>query len=85
MILKGHKITAEQVRAAASAYSQMMKISSGEIPVSQKFMVEISGQVYPPKKILSIASGLPVSGFSGGSAINNGLTKVGFTIVSYSK
>ena len=80
MVLKGHKITAEQVISAASTYSQ-----SGEIPVSQKYMVEISGQVYPPKKILSIASGLPVSGFSGGSAINNGLAKLGFAIVSYTK
>ena len=78
MKLKGHAVTTENIIAAVNQYN-----ASGEMPVSQKYMVLVNGTPYPPKKILSIATGLPVSGFSGGSAINNGLTKLGFEIVAY--
>jgi hypothetical protein len=78
MKLKGIAVTTKNVLDAIAQFNATEKP-----PVSQKFMIDLDGKQYPPKKILSIATGLPVSGFSGGSGINNGLTKLGFNIVSY--
>ena len=49
---------------------------------SQKFVLVIGGKEYPPKKIASAASGLPVSGFSGGAELNDKLRRLGFEISS---
>lgn len=51
---------------------------------SQIYAVEWNGRIYPPKKVLSIATGIPVSEFVGGkssSAANKEFEKFGFKIV----
>ena len=49
-------------------------------PKSQKFVVVIDGKEYPPKKIASAVTGLPVSGFSGGAELNGKFAALGFTV-----
>ena len=49
-------------------------------PKSQKFVVIIDGREYPPKKIASAVTGLPVSGFSGGAELNGKFVSLGFTV-----
>lgn len=53
-----------------------------EKKASQKYAVEYTDQLYPPKKIISIATGLPVSAFYGGYPTNTYLEKRGFKIIS---
>lgn len=50
-----------------------------------KFALTYNGRYYPPKVIVSLATGLPVTGFSGGDgggAANPYLRKRGFDVVS---
>jgi hypothetical protein len=50
---------------------------------SNKFALVFNGRPYPPKVIVSMATGLPVSAFSGGEgggAANPWLRKRGFTV-----
>lgn len=49
-------------------------------PRSQKFVVIIEGKEYPPKKIASAVTGLPVSGFSGGAELNGKFAALGFEV-----
>ena len=49
-------------------------------PRSQKFVVVIDGKEYPPKKIASAVTGLPVSGFSGGAELNGKFLSLGFEV-----
>ena len=49
-------------------------------PRSQKFVVVIDGKEYPPKKIASAVTGLPVSGFSGGAELNGKFAALGFEV-----
>jgi len=49
-------------------------------PRSQKFVVVIDGKEYPPKKIASAVTGLPVSGFSGGAELNGKFVSLGFEV-----
>lgn len=51
-----------------------------KVPKSQKFVVIINGKQYPPKKIASAVTGLPVSGFSGGAELNGKFAALGFTV-----
>jgi 5-methylcytosine-specific restriction protein A len=48
---------------------------------AQKFALVLDERRYPPKKIVSMASGLPVSEFSGGPQTNAYLTALGFEVV----
>jgi len=43
--------------------------------------IRYDGALYPPKKIISLATGMPTSAFYGGAPSNSYLTKRGFTIV----
>lgn len=43
-----------------------------------KYLLEYEGNLYPPKKIVSIATGRPVSTFTGGSVTNKYLKELGF-------
>lgn len=47
---------------------------------SQKFVLEANGRRYPPKKVVSIATGALVSAFSGGKPTNSYLRERGFEI-----
>ena len=48
---------------------------------TQKWAIEYEGKLYPPKKIISLATGAPVGSFSGGPNSNNYLTERGFKII----
>ena len=49
---------------------------------AQKWAVDYEGTLYPPKTIISIATGQPVTGFSGGKESNGYLEQRGFQIIS---
>ncbi|MGI6436153.1 MAG: MrcB family domain-containing protein [Syntrophomonadaceae bacterium] len=49
---------------------------------SHKFAIEKDKQLYPVKQIISMATGQPVSSFSGGDEANNYLIKKGFKILT---
>jgi len=51
---------------------------------NHKYAIEREGQLYPVKQIISMATGQPVSSFSGGHESNSYLTKKGFKIVKIS-
>lgn len=53
-----------------------------ETRAAQKFVILHNGVRYPPKKIISIATGVPVSEFSGGRQSNEYLKARGFEIVA---
>src|SRR5580700_5910773 len=45
------------------------------------YALVFEGRRYPPKEIISIATGVPASTFSGGLESNSYLRKLGFTVV----
>jgi hypothetical protein len=47
---------------------------------SQVYAVVCEGRLYPPKKILSMATGAPLNSFSGGPETNNYLAQRGFEV-----
>ncbi|MHB8772064.1 MAG: MrcB family domain-containing protein [Syntrophales bacterium] len=48
---------------------------------NQKFAIEHDGKLYPVKKVVSLATEVPVSGFSGGDEANGFVTARGFQVV----
>lgn len=68
--------TAAQIRAAARAFDK----DPGAFHKPTKFAVVIDGKAYPPKAIISLATGLHVRMFSGGNESNRWLAKRGFEI-----
>lgn len=56
--------------------------SGWESNAAQKFALVHNGLRYPPKKIISMATGVPVSDFYGGRPSNNYLKNLGFQIVA---
>lgn len=56
--------------------------SEWETNAAQKFALVHSGLRYPPKKIISLATGVPVENFSGGRQSNEYLKNRGFEIVA---
>lgn len=53
-----------------------------ETNAAQRFALVHNGLRYPPKKIISLATGVPVSKFSGGRQSNEYLRQRGFEVVS---
>lgn len=49
--------------------------------LNHRYVIEVAGQRYPAKKIVSLATGIPVANFVGGRPTNSYLEKRGFTIV----
>lgn len=47
---------------------------------SQRYAVDTRGLLYPPKKILSLATGIPVGEFIGGAPTNKHFERLGFPI-----
>jgi hypothetical protein len=68
--------TAADLRAAARAYDA----NPGAFKAATKFAVLIDGRPYPPKAIISLATGLSVRMFSGGIESNRWLAKRGFEV-----
>lgn len=56
--------------------------SEWETNAAQNFALVHNGLQYPPKKIISMATGVPVSQFSGGRQSNGYLEKRGFNVVA---
>ncbi len=56
--------------------------SGWEASAAQKFALIYDGRRYPPKKVISIATGVPVSEFSGGRQSNEYLKSRGFEIIA---
>jgi 5-methylcytosine-specific restriction protein A len=54
---------------------------SWESNAAQRFALVHNGLRYPPKKIISLATGVPVSSFSGGRQSNEYLRQRGFDVV----
>jgi 5-methylcytosine-specific restriction protein A len=52
-----------------------------ELRKAQRHAIEFDGRLYPPKKIISLATLMPVSQFSGGFQSNNYLTARDFKII----
>jgi 5-methylcytosine-specific restriction protein B len=50
----------------------------------QLYVLVYDGQPFPPKRILSIATGLPVRGFHGGDETNSVLRALGFDVIAKS-
>lgn len=48
---------------------------------AHRYAVREGGELYPTKKIVSLATGIPVGDFSGGHPTNSYLEKRGFTVV----
>lgn len=48
---------------------------------AHKYAIEWNGRRYPVKKVVSLATGSPVSNFSGGEEANEFVTKLGFKVV----
>jgi hypothetical protein len=48
---------------------------------AHKYAIEWNGRRYPVKKVVSLATGSPVSNFSGGEEANEFVTKPGFKVV----
>jgi hypothetical protein len=47
---------------------------------SQVYVIDYQGKLYPPKKVISIATQVPVNSFSGGQETNDYLSSRGFTV-----
>lgn len=47
---------------------------------AQRHAIDFEGRLYPPKKIISLATGMPVSAFSGGPQSNSYLRALNFKI-----
>lgn len=73
-IVRALKVFDETVR-------QEMDHQGWESNMAQKHAIQYEGRLYPPKLIISMATGMPVNSFSGGPQSNTYLTKLGFQIV----
>jgi len=73
------------IKAALAEFDSSLRAShefSGwEAHGAQLYAIEVDGQHYPPKKIISLATGVPVSEFSGGGPSNRYLKTRGFNVV----
>lgn len=68
------QVGTDEIEAALSRFDQDLRSRSEwqgwDQRRSQKFAVRARGQLYPPKKILSLATGVPVGKFIGGPPTN---------------
>jgi 5-methylcytosine-specific restriction protein A len=71
---------------ALSEFDQILRPSAEWLgwdkKASQRYAISINGQLYPPKQIVSMATGLPVSDFMGGRPTNSYLEQRKFPIVN---
>jgi 5-methylcytosine-specific restriction protein B len=77
-------VNAEAIRQALDNFDQSLRDSaewsSWENNKAQAWVLIVGDKRYPPKKIISIATGVPVSSFSGGTETNDFLAELGFTV-----
>ena len=76
----------EQLVEALQRFDRELRDSSAwqgwQEKLSQKWAIQHDGKLYPPKQIISIASGAPVSQFSGGPESNEFLERHGLTVTA---
>lgn len=72
----------EALRRFDSELRSLKEWNRWEASAAQKFALLYNGVRYPPKKVISIATGVPVSKFSGGRQSNEYLKARGFEIVA---
>lgn len=58
-----------------------LKFRSSEYPSGTRYAIEDSGKIYPPKRLLELATGVPRSRFSGGKSSNNVFAALEFRVV----
>lgn len=77
-------VNAEVICKALKEFDQTLRSSaewsSWEDNKAQAWMLVVGEKRYPPKKIISMATGAPVSSFSGGPESNEYLSERGFTV-----
>lgn len=76
------KVLEHALRRFDADLRERQEWSGWESSAAQKFAVIHEGLRYPPKKIISMATGVPVSEFSGGRQSNEYLKNLGFEIVA---
>jgi len=52
---------------------------------AHRYAIDVNGELYPAKKIVSLATGIPVGEFTGGRPTNSYLEKRGFTVVELAR
>src|SRR3954469_19067260 len=77
-------VTRDQIEAALARFDaehrDSPEFAGWEVKESQRFGLRYAGRLYPPKKVVSLATGAPVSGFSGGRETNAYLAARGFDV-----
>lgn len=63
------------------AFRDMPEWAAWEANAAQIFAIVQAGKRYPPKKIISLATGMPVNSFSGGNQSNLYLKGLGFEVI----
>lgn len=83
-IFKGKEISKERILEEFvkfdSEYPQLNDFKGWLEDGKYRYVIKYNGKIYPPKHILSKASGIPTSGFSGGNEANNFFIGCGFEI-----
>jgi 5-methylcytosine-specific restriction protein B len=78
-------VNAEAIRRALAEFDQVVRSSadwvSWEDNKAQAWVLLVDEKRYPPKKIVSMATGIPVSSFSGGPETNDYLAERGFQVI----
>lgn len=79
-------VSAEKIKAAFIEFDTTLRDlpewNDWESKSVQYFAVAFEGMRYPPKKIISLATGAPLTAFSGGYQSNSFLKKLGFEVVN---
>jgi hypothetical protein len=78
--------TAEQIWTAMQHFDDQMRGKSDwqgwESNRAHYYAIEANAKQYPVKQLVSLATGQPVSSFSGGNRLNNAVRALGFTVSS---
>jgi len=78
------QVGGEAIEAALSRFDQELRSRSEwqgwDQRRSQKFAVRSRGQLYPPKKVVSLATGIPVGQFIGGPPTNKIFKQLGYAV-----
>lgn len=78
-------VSADQIKEAMKKFDEEFRnqpqFIGWESNGNQRYAIDVDGKRYPPKKIISIATGLRVSEFSGGNESNDYLKKLGFEVI----
>jgi 5-methylcytosine-specific restriction protein A len=81
--LRGRTITTDEVIAACQIFDQSERRNDQWLSHPwQEWVFIFDGQIYPPKHVLSIATGIPRRRFRGGPAeANAAVAELGFPII----